>query len=150
MLFRYQEWWTRGRYQFTVRLLLILHLAVAGVLSVLIYRTYSEREAARHLEALGWIVRNESRSPTWFWRIADKDRRETVTEVTIVTTGFSCQSKNILPRVKDSLPWLQSLPNLTRLNLTEFGRPVDDLDEVTDYLKRMLPGVSIESWHIAT
>ena len=147
MLLRGRGSLTRGRFQFTVRLLLVLHLAVAGGLSALIYRIHKEREAARQLDALGWSLSNELRSPTWLWRIADKDRSQTVTGVSIWTTVFSGETKTFLPRAEDSLPWLRSLPNLKRLNLNEFGRPVDDTDEVINYLGRMLPGVSIESWH---
>ena len=35
--------------------------------------------------------------------------------------------------MNDSLPWLRSLPDLKRLNLTECGRPADDIDAATAY-----------------
>ena len=88
MSLRGQEWFTQGGCRFAVLLLLVLSLPVAGVLSVFIFQLYKEREAARQLEALGWSVQNEPKTPRWLWRNADNGRSETVTEISIWTTGF--------------------------------------------------------------
>jgi hypothetical protein len=144
MPLRGQKRFTQGGCRFAVLLLLVLHLAVAGVLSAFIFQIYKEREATKQLEALGWSVQNEPRTPSWLWRNAGKDRIETVTEISICTMGFF--SNTFLSRANDSLPWLRCLPNLKRVDLNECGRPADDIDAATAYLRRKLPGVSIEGW----